>query len=91
MIHVKMADASRLNRFVYRRLLPLAHEHMDKALLPGEPRSFGRKISELMVNTLLTKPLRNKLGLNRTRYAYTAGAAVRPGQSSGFSRRWESM
>jgi long-chain acyl-CoA synthetase len=77
MIHVKMANAARLNRYVYNAIMPLTYKYMDLRL-KGQRIGLWGRLWEMLANILVGRPLRNKLGLNRTRYAYTAGAAVSP-------------
>jgi long-chain acyl-CoA synthetase len=77
MIHVKMAAASRFNRFIYHAFIPLAYSSMERRMSGGN-HGFLNRMAQAVVNLVLTRPLRNKLGLNKTRYAYTAGAAVSP-------------
>jgi long-chain acyl-CoA synthetase len=77
MIHVKMANAGWLNGWVHHVIMPIAYKYMDKRL-QGQRIGIWGLLMEIMANALIQRPLRNKLGLNKTRYAYTAGAAVSP-------------
>jgi len=77
MIHVKMADAARLNRFVYHAMIPVAFKYAAMKLKEKKIGPWGRFMS-FLANILVCRPLRNKLGLNKVRYAYTAGAAISP-------------
>jgi long-chain acyl-CoA synthetase len=77
MIHVKMANAGWLNRWVHHVIMPVAYKYMDKRL-QGHTIGIWGLFMEMLGNVLIQRPLRNKLGLNKTRYAYTAGAAVSP-------------
>lgn len=77
MIHVKMEDAAKINRFVHNLFLPIAYRYMDMRL-KGQRISPMQYLLGKFANILILKPLRNKLGLNRVRYSYTAGAGVSP-------------
>ena len=77
MIHVKMASARWLNRWVYKMFMPVANKLMDTRLRSQKLSAVLRLLGTLS-NVLLERPVRNKLGLNKIRYAYTAGAAVSP-------------
>lgn len=77
MIHVKIASAKALNRAIYSLFMPAAYRHME-AVMGGRTLLPWQKGLYLLSELLVLKPLRNKLGLNRIRHAYTAGAAVSP-------------
>lgn len=77
MIHVKMASASKINRFFYDLFMPVAHEHME-AKLEQKRTSLWEHLLWNLSNIFVLRPLRNKLGLNKIRYTYTAGAAISP-------------
>lgn len=77
MIHVKMADAAKLNRFVYHTMIPVASKYADMKLNGKKIGPWGHLMS-FLADILIGRPLRNKLGLNKVRYAYTAGAAISP-------------
>jgi len=76
-IHVKMANAAWLNRWVYHVIMPVAYKYTNKRLRRDKITLLGL-FMEMLANVIIERPLRNKLGLNKTRYAYTAGAAVSP-------------
>ena len=77
MIHVKMASAGKLNQLTYRLFLPAAFKKL-KNKLEGKKVSVWEKLLWNLSNIFVLRPLRNKLGLNRIRYTYTAGAAISP-------------
>jgi len=58
-------------------LMPAAYKHME-ARMEGKQISPWQKMLRFFSHILVLRPLRNKLGLNRIRFAYTAGAAVSP-------------
>jgi len=77
MIHVKMADAAKLNRLVYHAMIPIASKYADMKQKGKKVGIWGNIMTHL-ADMLIGRPLRNKLGLNKVRYAYTAGAAISP-------------
>ena len=77
MIHVKIASAKTINRAIYRLFMPATYRHMEAAM-GGPPLWPWQKGLHLLAELFVSKPLRNKLGLNKIRFAYTAGAAVSP-------------
>ncbi|MCG7851752.1 MAG: AMP-binding protein [Methanosarcinaceae archaeon] len=77
MINVKMANASRINRWVYKAIIPVAYRYMD-LILKGKRIALWWNILNILCNIFILRPLRNKLGLNRIRYAYVGGSGVGP-------------
>jgi long-chain acyl-CoA synthetase len=77
MIHVKMEDAAWINRVMHSLFLPMAYKYTDMKL-EGQRISPIQGLLGKSANLLILRPLRNKLGLNRVRYCYTAGAGVSP-------------
>ena len=77
MIHVKMASASKINCFFYDFFMSVARKQMQAK---SEQKRIGqwRQLLWNFSNIFVLKPVRNKLGLNRIRYTYTAGAAISP-------------
>ena len=77
MVHVKIASAGRINRWVYSLFMKSAYRHM-KAKVDREKSNPLQLLFWMIANIAVLRPLRNKLGLNKIKYAYTAGAAVSP-------------
>jgi long-chain acyl-CoA synthetase len=77
MIHVKMADAAKINRLVYHAMIPIASKYAHMKLNGKKIGPMWRLMS-VLADITVGMPLRNKLGLNKIRYAYTAGAAISP-------------
>ncbi len=76
-VQVRMDDAARPKRWLYRACTDLAqrlHAAHDAGTRPAWPDRLLRPIAEV----LMLAPLRNALGLNRIRVAYTAGEAIGP-------------
>src|SRR5262245_5710636 len=76
-VSIRMEDASRLKRWLYKRFMTVANR-AGGAILDGKPVSLGDRISYLVGDLLIFGPLRNVLGMSRVRVAYTAGEAIGP-------------
>jgi len=76
-IHVRMEDAARVNRFIYSLFFQVASRYADLKLNRKRISPVLHVLWKL-ANFVIFRPLRNKLGFNKIRYAYTAGAAVSP-------------
>jgi long-chain acyl-CoA synthetase len=76
-VSIRMEDASRLKRWLYRRFMAVANR-AGGALLDGRPVSMGDRILYFLGDVLIYGPLRNVLGMSRVRVAYTAGEAIGP-------------
>ena len=76
-IMVRMEDASKLKRKLFRFFLDVADRYGAR-LLDGEPVSLGARALYLAGDLLIYAPLRNALGFSRIRLAYTAGEAIGP-------------
>lgn len=76
-VQVKIEDASRLKRWLFRRFMPIGYEvarlRMEKRPLPARLRLLGA-LGEFFVFA----PLRDHLGFRRNRAAYTGGAPLGP-------------
>ena len=86
-VTIRMEDASRIKRWIYERAMAVARRVgpalMDQRLAAGKARSAQPvglldKIAYQLGNLFVYGPLRNNLGLNRVRLAYTAGEAIGP-------------
>jgi long-chain acyl-CoA synthetase len=76
-IQAKMLDARLFNRVAYSLALNLAGRVADSRMMGKRPGLLGRALLG-MADFVVFRPLRDRLGLARTRVAYTAGAAVSP-------------
>ncbi len=90
-VMIRMEDASRFKRWLFKRSMDLARRVgpalMDKRLdtrqaggKAGNTPSVGAldRLKYALGNLAIYGPLRNSLGLNRVRVAYTAGEAIGP-------------
>lgn len=76
-VQVRIADASLVNRWLYRLFLPVG-ERVADLHFRGQRPSGGWRFLYWVGELSLFGPLRNQLGLSRVRSAYTAGAALSP-------------
>ena len=77
MVQVRMNDATRINRALYRRFLPVGYRMAD-AKFSGEEPGIGLRAAYAVGDRLVFAPLRDQLGLSRIRAAYTAGSSLSP-------------
>ena len=77
MVQVRMNDASRLNRALYQRFLPIGYRMAD-ARFSGQQPGPGLRAAYAVGDRLVFGPLRDQLGLSRIRAAYTAGSSLSP-------------
>jgi long-chain acyl-CoA synthetase len=77
MIQVRINDSTWINRTLYKLFLPIGYKVADRRY---EGRSLGPLLGFLywLGDLTVFRPLRNQLGLNRVRFAITAGAALSP-------------
>ena len=76
-VSIRMEDASRLKRWLYRRFMAVA-SRAGGAILDGRPVSAADRVLYFLGDILIYGPLRNVLGMSRVRVAYTAGEAIGP-------------
>ena len=76
-ITVTMEDAGRLKRAMFDHFIGVARRH-GEAILEGASVTLGARLHYRLGDWLVYGPLRNRLGLSRTRVAYTAGEAIGP-------------
>jgi len=76
-VSIRMEDASRLKRWLYRRFMAVANR-AGGAILDGRPVSVADRVLYFLGDVLIYGPLRNVLGMSRVRVAYTAGEAIGP-------------
>ncbi len=76
-VSIRMEDASRLKRAMYRTFMDVARR-VGGALLDGRPVGMLERLLYRLGDLLVYGPLRNVLGMSRVRIAYTAGEAIGP-------------
>ncbi|MBL8347553.1 MAG: AMP-binding protein, partial [Rubrivivax sp.] len=76
-VTIRMEDASSAKRWMYEQAMAVARR-VGPALMDGKTVGFADKIAYALGNLFVYGPLRNTLGLNRVRLAYTAGEAIGP-------------
>jgi long-chain acyl-CoA synthetase len=76
-ITVRMEDAGRIKRWMYRTFIDVARRH-GEAILDGRRVPLLARALYALGDRLVYGPLKNMLGFSRVRVAYTAGEAVGP-------------
>jgi long-chain acyl-CoA synthetase len=76
-VMIRMEDASRIKRAIFRRCMDLARR-VGPAIMDGQAVGLADRIKYALGNLLIYGPLRNTLGMSRVRVAYTAGEAIGP-------------
>jgi len=76
-VTIRMEDASRFNKWLYRTFIGVARRYGEK-ILNGEPVPLAGRLLYAIGRFVLYEPLKNVLGLSRVRVAYTAGEAIGP-------------
>lgn len=76
-VTIRMEDAGRFKRALFARCMALARR-VGPALMDGKPVGLVDRLAYAVGNLCIYGPLRNTLGLNRVRVAYTAGEAIGP-------------
>ena len=76
-VMIRMEDASRIKRWLFHKFMDVARR-VGPTLMDGEPVSNSDRLAYAIGNFAVYGPLRNALGLNRVRVAYTAGEAIGP-------------
>jgi long-chain acyl-CoA synthetase len=77
MIQAKITDTSVLRRWIYHLLLPVGYKAAEYRLAKKDHKIF-RGLIHRIAHWVLFRPLKDRVGLSRTRCAYTAGSAVSP-------------
>ena len=76
-VMIRMEDAGRLKRTMFHYFMAVAQK-VGPALMNGQPVGPVDQLTYAVGNWMVYGPLRNNLGLNRVRVAYTAGEAIGP-------------
>jgi long-chain acyl-CoA synthetase len=74
-IQVKMVDAGPLKRFFYNLFLPVGHKIVDMQFEGKTPNLFWRFLYKIAY-FLLFRPLKDRLGLSRVRFAVTGSSVL---------------
>ena len=76
-VMIRMEDASKLKQRIFHYFMDVA-KRVGTRILDGKQVKSGEKLLYTLGNFLVYGPLRDVLGLNRIRLAYTAGEAIGP-------------
>ena len=76
-VMIRMEDASAIKRAMFHQFMAVARK-VEAALQDGQPVGLADRALYMLGNWLVYGPLRNSLGMNRVRVAYTAGEAIGP-------------
>ena len=76
-VSIRMEDASRIKRWLYRYFMGVA-QRVGGAILDGNRVSFFGRLQYALGDLVVYGPLRNVLGMSRVKVAYTAGEAIGP-------------
>jgi long-chain acyl-CoA synthetase len=76
-VMIRMEDASKIKQKLFHHFMAVA-KRCGADILDGKPVSGADRLQYGLGNLLIYGPLRNALGMNRIRVAYTAGAAIGP-------------
>ncbi|MCP5416866.1 MAG: AMP-binding protein [Chromatiaceae bacterium] len=76
-VMIRMEDASKLKQRIFHYFMDVA-KRVGTRILDGKQVKPGEKLLYMLGNFLVYGPLRDVLGLNRIRLAYTAGEAIGP-------------
>jgi long-chain acyl-CoA synthetase len=76
-VTIRMEDAGRFKRAVYRYFMDVARR-AGARILDGQPVPLADRLLYALGNVMVYGPLRNVLGMSRVKVAYTAGEAIGP-------------
>lgn len=76
-VMIRMEDAGKIKQKLFHHFMAVA-KRCGADILDGKPVSGADRLQYWLGNLLIYGPLRNVLGMNRIRVAYTAGAAIGP-------------
>ena len=76
-VSIRMEDASRVKRWLYRYFMGIA-QRVGGAILDGKPVSAFDRLQYALGDLVVYGPLRNVLGMSRVKLGYTAGEAIGP-------------
>jgi len=76
-VSVRMEDAGRIKRWLYRTFMGVA-KRVGTRILEGKEVSFLDRVLYNLGDLFVYGPLRNVLGMSKVRIAYTGGEAIGP-------------
>ena len=76
-IQAKMTHATPLKRFVYNLSLPIGYKTADSKF-QGKSLSLSSRAAHRIAHLVLFKPLKDRLGLSKVRFAVTGGSMLSP-------------
>jgi long-chain acyl-CoA synthetase len=76
-VSIRMEDASRVKRWLYRFFMGVA-QRVGGAILDGKRVSLPDRLLYAIGDAVVYGPLRNVLGMSRVKLGYTAGEAIGP-------------
>jgi len=76
-VMIRMEDAGAIKRSMFHTFMAVA-QRAGPALMDGRSVGLADRLMYQLGNWLVYGPLRNNLGMNRVRVAYTAGEAIGP-------------
>jgi long-chain acyl-CoA synthetase len=76
-VSIRMEDASRVKRWLYRFFMGVA-QRVGGAILDGKRVSLSDRLLYAIGDAVVYGPLRNVLGMSRVKLGYTAGEAIGP-------------
>jgi long-chain acyl-CoA synthetase len=76
-VMIRMEDAASIKQRMFNYFMELARQ-VGVKILNGEPVSLKNRLLYALGDLLVYSPLKDVLGLRRTRLAYTAGEAIGP-------------
>jgi long-chain acyl-CoA synthetase len=76
-VTIRMEDAGRIKKWLFDHYMALARR-VGPDLMDDRPVGWVDRLNYRLGNLLVYGPLRNTLGFNRVRVAYTAGEAIGP-------------
>jgi len=77
LVQARMSDVGRIRRGIYDWGIDVGHR-VNVGRLEGRKASLGARLMYPLADALVLKPLRDKLGLVRTRIALCGGSAMAP-------------
>ncbi len=78
LVQVKMAEATRINRALYKIFMPVGYKVASLRYEQRRPVGALWRILHALGEFAVFYPLRDKLGLTRVKSAYSSGAALNP-------------
>ena len=76
-VTIRMEDAGRVKKWLYEKYMAVARR-VGPTIMDGKSVGLADRLNYALGNLFVYGPLRNTLGLNRVRVAYTAGEAIGP-------------